>query len=89
MRECTHHEAGEGRQHIDGRINLPVVQLPVNVHLPLRNVASEIRNRVSDVIVRHGEDGQLSDGALAALDSPSTLIDGGQIGVHVTWTTAA
>lgn len=35
-------------------------------------------------IVGHGEDGDLSDGAVPALHATSTLVDGGQIGVHVT-----
>lgn len=35
-------------------------------------------------VIRHGKDGDLCDGARSALHSASTLIDGGQIGVHVT-----
>ena len=34
-------------------------------------------------IVGHGEDGDLGDGAVAALDAAGALVDGGQIGVHV------
>lgn len=35
-------------------------------------------------IVRHGENGNLGDGAIAALDTTGTLVHGGQISVHVT-----
>ena len=83
-----YHEAGEGWQNIDRRIDLPVVQLPVHVHLPFCDVAGEVWNGVSDVIVGHRQDGQLSDGALAPLNPPSALVDGGQVSVHVTWTPA-
>ena len=34
-------------------------------------------------IVGHSEDGNLSDGAVASLHTPGSLVDGGQIGVHV------
>lgn len=32
------HEAGEGGEHVDGREDLAVVQLPVQVDLALRDV---------------------------------------------------
>lgn len=41
----------------------------------------EIQERT---IVRHGENGDLGDGSVSALDSTSSLIDGGQVSVHVT-----
>lgn len=53
-------------------------------HLSLCDVAREVRDGVRDVVVGHGEDGQLRDAALAPLYAPSTLVDGGQVGVHVT-----
>jgi hypothetical protein len=34
-------------------------------------------------VVRHGQDGNLCDGAIAALDTTRTLIDGRQVRVHV------
>ena len=34
-------------------------------------------------IVGHGEDGDLGDGTVPALHTAGTLVDGGQIGVHV------
>mmetsp|Transcript_36427 Transcript_36427/g.79689 ORF Transcript_36427/g.79689 Transcript_36427/m.79689 type:complete len:350 (+) Transcript_36427:640-1689(+) len=40
-----------------------------------------------DVVIRHRQDGELRDGAVDALDSPSPLIDRGQIRVHVTGVT--
>jgi uncharacterized protein YcfJ len=40
-------------------------------------------------IVRHGENGDLGDGAVAALDTTGTLVHGSQISVHVTRVTTA
>ena len=64
------------------------MQLAVHVHLALSDVARQVWNGVGDVIIRHGQNGQLSDGAFAALNTSSPLIDGGQVSVHVTWTGA-
>mmetsp|Transcript_38125 Transcript_38125/g.96425 ORF Transcript_38125/g.96425 Transcript_38125/m.96425 type:complete len:371 (-) Transcript_38125:560-1672(-) len=83
------HQAGQGGQHVDGGVDLAVVQLAVNVDLALRDVAREIGDGVRDVVVGHGENGQLRDGALAALDTAGALVDGGQIRVHVAGVAAA
>jgi hypothetical protein len=40
-------------------------------------------------VVGHGQDGDLGDGAVAALYTTSSLVDGGQIRVHVTGVSTA
>ena len=45
------HEAGEGGQDVDGRVDLLVVQLPVDEDLSLRDVACQIGDGVGDVVV--------------------------------------
>lgn len=60
------------------------MQLPVDEDLPLGDVAGEIGDRVRDVVVGHAENGDLCDGAVAALDTACTLVDGTQVGVHIT-----
>lgn len=60
------------------------MQLPVHVDLALCDVASQIRDGMGDVVVGHRQDRDLSDGAVAAGDTASALIDCGQICVHVT-----
>mmetsp|Transcript_26497 Transcript_26497/g.99679 ORF Transcript_26497/g.99679 Transcript_26497/m.99679 type:complete len:242 (-) Transcript_26497:968-1693(-) len=77
------HQPREGRHHVDGRVHLGVVKLPVDVDLPLRDVAGEVGDGVGDVVVGHGQNGQLGDGAVAAADAASSLVDGGEVGVHV------
>ena len=49
------------------------MQLSVDVDLSLGDVTSEIRDGMGDVIVGHGEDGDLSDGAVTSLHSAGTL----------------
>eukprot|EP00959_Pyramimonas_sp_CCMP1952_P217323 4545259-Pyramimonas_sp.AAC.1 len=48
-----------------------------------RVIPCEIGDGMGDVVVGHSEDGELRDGALAALDTPGALVDGRQIRVHV------
>lgn len=45
------HEPGERRKHVDGRIDLFVVELPVDEDLALGDVAGEIWNGMSDIVV--------------------------------------
>ena len=49
------------------------MQLPVDVDLSLSDVASEVRDRMSDVIVRHSQNGNLSDGTIPTLNTASSL----------------
>mmetsp|Transcript_7110 Transcript_7110/g.17954 ORF Transcript_7110/g.17954 Transcript_7110/m.17954 type:complete len:561 (+) Transcript_7110:182-1864(+) len=83
------HQAAEGRQHVDGRVDLPVVQRPVHEDLAFGDVAREVRDGVSDVVVGHGQDRELRDGAVAALDAAGALVDRGQVRVHVAGVAAA
>jgi hypothetical protein len=53
------------------------------------NVPGKVRDRVGDVVVGHGQDGDLRDGPVAAVDAPGTLVDGRQVGVHVPGVPAA
>src|SRR5438094_285143 len=63
---------------------LSVLQSTIHVNLAFRNVASQIGDWVRDVVIGHSQDGKLGDGTIAALHSTGTLVDGGQIRVHVT-----
>jgi len=49
------HQTRKRRQHIDGRVDLPVVELPIDEDLALSNVTSEIRNRMCDVYAKSYE----------------------------------
>jgi len=45
------HETRQRRQNVNWRVDLFIVQRPVNEDLALGDVASKIRNGVSDVVV--------------------------------------
>mmetsp|Transcript_7601 Transcript_7601/g.14104 ORF Transcript_7601/g.14104 Transcript_7601/m.14104 type:complete len:249 (+) Transcript_7601:35-781(+) len=84
----TLHQTTQRGQDVHRRENLPIVQLPVNVDLSLSNVTREIRNWVSDIIVRHGEDWELSNGAFPSFNSSRPLVDRRKICVHITRVTS-
>ena len=61
------------------------MQLSGDEDLTLGDVSGQVRNGVGDVVAGHGQDGELGDGSLLALDDPCSLVLAGQVGVHVTW----
>ena len=42
-----------------------------------------------NIIVRHGQDGNLRNGAVTSVDTTGPLVDGGQVRVHVTGVTTS
>lgn len=78
------HQTRQRWQHVDWWVDLSVVQLTIDVDLALGNVTGQIGNGMGNIIVRHGQNGDLGDGSVASLHTTGTLVDGGQIGVHVT-----
>src|SRR5436305_10696 len=69
------HETGEGGEHVDGRVDAFVVELAVDEDLAFGDVTCQIGNRVCDVVVGHGQDGNLCDGAIAPFDPASSFVD--------------
>ena len=59
------------------------MQLPVNIDLTLCDVASQVGDWMCNVIVGHGQNRQLRDRTLAPLNAPRTLVDSGQVSIHV------
>lgn len=81
------HETRQRWQNVDWWVDLSVMQLTVYVYLSLGNVTSQIGNWMGNIIVGHSQNGDLSNGTVTALYTAGTLVNGGQIGVHVTWET--
>ena len=79
------HETGQRWQDVDWWVDASSRHVSVDVDLALSDVTSQIWDWMGDIIVRHGQDGDLGDGAERTVDTTSTLINGGQISVHVTW----
>ena len=67
------HEPREGGQHVDRWEHSAPVELSTEDHLALGDVAGEIGDGVGDVVVRHGQDGQLRHAAGLPLDDAGAL----------------
>lgn len=50
---------------------------------PAENIENICSIAAAFTVIWHGENGDLSDGTVSALHSAGTLVDGGQISVHV------
>jgi len=83
------HQTRERWQDVDGRVDTSVVQLTINKDLALGNITRQVRNRVSNIVVGHGQDGDLSNGSVTTVHSSCTLVDGRQVSVHVTGITTS
>lgn len=83
------HQTGERWQDVDWWIDVSLVHLSIDVDLTLSDIACEIWDWMGDIIVWHGKNGDLSDGTILTVDSTGSLVDGGKIGVHVTWITSS
>mmetsp|Transcript_7875 Transcript_7875/g.13507 ORF Transcript_7875/g.13507 Transcript_7875/m.13507 type:complete len:340 (-) Transcript_7875:546-1565(-) len=77
------HQPRQGRQHVDRRVDLTIVQLALDVDLALGDVARQVGDGMRDIVVGHGQDGELRDRADAAFHTSRALVDGRQIGIHV------
>lgn len=45
------HQPGKRRKHIDRRIDLLVVKLPINEDLSFCDISCQIRNGMSDIVI--------------------------------------
>jgi hypothetical protein len=60
------------------------VQVSVDKDLAFSDVSSQIGDGMGDIIIGHGENGQLGDGTILADDSTGSLVKSRQIGIHIT-----
>lgn len=61
------------------------MQLSINENLTFSDISSKIWDWVSNIIIGHGQDGNLSNGSVLSSDSTGSLVDGGEIGIEITW----
>ncbi len=59
------------------------MEVPVKHHLPLRNVPGQIRNRMGNIIIGHGQNRKLCHRAAGPLHNPRPLIKRGQLTVQI------
>mmetsp|Transcript_2828 Transcript_2828/g.6092 ORF Transcript_2828/g.6092 Transcript_2828/m.6092 type:complete len:274 (+) Transcript_2828:2106-2927(+) len=83
------HQTRQGGKNVDRRENSLGVQLTIQINLSFSNVSRKIRNRVSNIIVRHSKNRKLRNGTIASNNTSSTFVNGGQIGIHITRVTTA
>src|SRR5699024_1106040 len=77
------HQTGQRREDVDRRIDGLSVERTVKHDLSLRDISSQVRDRVSDIVVRHGKDRKLCHGAFHALHDAGALIDRRQLAVQI------
>lgn len=77
------HKTREGWEHVDWWVDLLVVELTIDVDLSLSNVSSKIRNWMGNIVIWHGKNWDLGDRSTSSLDTSGSLVDGGEISVHV------
>ena len=81
------HQTRQRGEHVDGWVDLPVVQGVINEDLTFSDIACQVRDGMRDIRVRHRKNGQLCDGTIGTADTTGSLIDGREIRVHVTGVT--
>ena len=77
LADAVLHQAGQRGQDVDGGIDTGLVHIPVQHNLSLGDVAGQVGDGVSDVVVGHSEDGHLGHGPGLALDHARPLVQGG------------
>src|SRR6056297_2352728 len=89
LADAVVHQSGQARQHVDGRIHAPAVQLAAEYDLTLGDVAGEVRDGVGDVVAGHGQYRQLCQRTFASSEAAGALVDSGQVGVQIAGITLA
>src|SRR5690554_8134436 len=79
------HKSTETWQAIDRWIDTSAVHFSIEHNLPLSDISSEIGNRMTDIVIRHSENGKLRDRTTSTGDLPRSLIELGQIRIEIPW----
>ena len=85
LADGTLHQTGQGGEDVDWGVDASLVHVSIDVYLTLGDIAGEIWDWMSDIVVGHCKNRNLGDGTNLVGDSTSSLVDGGKIGIHVTW----
>ena len=78
------HQSGQRRQNIDRRINCLAVKLTVQNDLTLGDVSGQVRDRVGDIVVGHGQNRDLGYRTVHTLHDTGALIKSSQFTVQIT-----
>merc|ERR1711920_1116666 len=80
---CTLHQPRQRWQYINRWINTTHFQLPININLSLSDIPSQVRYRMSNIVIGHTQYWNLGNTPNTTLYSTSTLIYRAQIRIHV------
>ncbi len=83
LADAVLHQPGKRGQHADGRIEPLLVHIPIEHNLSFGDISGQVRDRMGDIVVWHGQDRRLGDAARLALQHSGPLIEGSQIGIEV------
>ena len=78
------HQTGQRRQYVDRWIDRLSVKLSIQNDLTFGDIPGQVRDRVGDIVVRHGQDRDLCDRSGAALYDTGTLVKRSQFTVEIT-----
>ena len=81
LADAVFHKSRQGRKHAHRRVDGLAMKLAVQYDLALRDVSGQVRDRMGNVVVGHGQDRDLGHGALHALHDAGALIEGRQLAV--------
>src|SRR5699024_6900139 len=77
------HQTGQRRKNAYRRIDRLAVKLSVKYDLSLGDISRKVGDGMGDIIVRHGQDGDLGDRSCSAPDDSRALIKSGELTVQI------
>ena len=83
LADAVLHQTGQRRQNRDRRIDTALLQTSVQNDLTFGDIACQVRDRVGDIVIRHGQDRELRHAALNAFNDACTLIERCEIGIEI------
>src|SRR5574341_807382 len=77
------HEPRQAGEHVHGRKDPFLVQVPRKHDLAFGDIPREVGNGMGDVVLGHGDHGQERDRALKIVNAPRALIERREVGIHI------
>ena len=81
LADAVLHQTGQAGQHVDGRIDGLPVHLAVQHDLPLGDIPGQVGDGMGNVVVGHGQNGNLRHAARPSGHDARSLVNGCQVAV--------
>ena len=72
--DTVFHQTGQGRKNADRRVDRLSVKIPVKYDLSFGDITGQVRDRMGNVIIWHGQDRELCDRTIYSFYDSCTLI---------------